>query len=395
MPERIVQEQLQARAAYLAQRRQELHRHPEVGFDLPVTCEIVERELDHLGIQHTRKYGQSSVVGMLGNRTDAPVVAVRADMDALPVEEKTGLPFMSENPGFMHACGHDAHVAMLLGAARTLQPLADTLPFRLKLVFQPSEECALSGAKMMVDNGVLEDVDYVLCMHVNSQIDTGTVSYARNVANSACTPIEITFYGKTSHATMPQMGSDALAMLFKTYAGIQLMLTREIDPLEPVVCSVGAVKGGDVHNVVCDNAYMKISLRTFQMPINDFIVERVRMLATHAAQELGGSISFSSHMSAPAVVNDNWLVDRFIEAGERVLGAGNVLETRPVMGSDDFSWFSINKPSIYYWLGVRNLEKWPQTALHNNNFMLDENALLHGENLLISMLYEIAEKAPK
>lgn len=380
------------RGAYLAEKRRALHRCPEIGFDLPKTCAMLEQWLDEMGIKHTRDYGESSVVGMVGTRMDVPVIGVRADMDALPVEEKTGLPFASERPGYMHACGHDAHMAILLGAANTLKPIEDTLPFRLKLIFQPSEECAVSGAKMMVDNGVLDDVDYVLCVHVSGDFDVGTAAYARGTVCSACSPIEIQFHGKTSHATIPQMGNDALAMMFKTYSGIQTMLSRQIDPLEPAVCSVGVARGGDVHNVVCDRANMKISVRTYKQETNDFIVERVRMLAEHAAEEMGGTVEYEAHMSAPAVVNSDFLVDCLLQAGEKVFGSGKLTDRGRLMGSDDFSWFTHAKPSIYYWLGVGN-PAWKRTSVHNNDFMIDEDALLYGEELLISMLNTIAERA--
>ena len=387
-----LKEGLEARNAYLVKLRRAFHLCPELGFDLPETCRLVEETLDEMGIAHTRQYGQCSVVATVGTRTDVPVVAVRADMDALPVEEKTGLEFTSRNPGRMHACGHDAHMAVLLGVAHTLKPFEDELPFRLKMVFQPSEECAVSGAEMMVKNGVLDDVDYVLCMHVDAEHDVGVVNYARGASCSACTPIEINFKGKTSHATVPQMGSDALAMLVKTYNGIQLMLSRQIDPLDQIVCSVGVIKGGEVHNVVCDQAKMTISLRTFRQEVNDFAVDRIRMLAEHAAEEMGGTIEYEAHMSAPAVVNDDWLVDRMAEAGELVCGKVNTRERKPKMGSDDFAWFCQKKPSIYYWVGVRNLNLWSQKAIHNNDFMLDEDAMLVAENLLIAMLQKIGER---
>ena len=381
------------RNEYLVAIRRELHRFPGVGFDVPKTCAIIERELDAMGIEHTREYGPLSVVAEIGPRGNVPVIAFRADMDALPVEEKTGLPFASEHPGNMHACGHDAHMASALGAARSLKPIENELPFRLRLVFQPSEEGAVSGAKMMVENGVLEGVDYVLCQRVAGEVDVGKVAYVTGAACSACAPIEITFHGKSSHATLPHRGSDALAMLFKTYSGIQLMLSREVDPFEKIVCSVGAVNGGHVHNIICDKANMKITLRTFNMELNDFVIDRIRMLAENAAAELGGTVDFDAYVSAPAVVNSEFLADCLKNAANTVLGEGNSYVCNPRMSSDDFSWFSGQKPSLYYWPGVRNLDKYHETALHNNDFMLDEDALLIGENLLIATLYEIAEKA--
>ena len=381
------------RQAYLSACRRELHRIPEVGFELPKTCAIVERELDRMGIPHTRDFGPYSVVADLGPAEGVPVIAFRADMDALPVEEKTGLPFSSEHPGAMHACGHDSHMAMLLGAARTLKPLENELPFRLRMIFQPAEESAESGAKMMIDNHVLDGVDYVLCQHVAAEMDVGTMGYTPGTVCSACYPITITFHGKTSHATLPQHGSDAIAMMFKTYSGIQLMLSREIDPFERIVCSVGVVNGGHVHNVICDNASMTISLRTFSMELGDFVIDKIRVLAQHAAEEMGGTADVEAHMSCPAVENDDFLTECIQKAGESVLPPGKTIVVNPRMSSDDFAWFSQKKPSLYFYTGVRNLDKWPQKAIHNNDFMLDEDAMLYGETVLIAMLYKIAERA--
>lgn len=379
------------RVDYLAAMRRTFHRCPEIGFDLPDTYARVTQAIDQIGLEHTQSYGRYSVVAVLGKRTDVPTIAVRADMDALPVEEQTGLSYASENPGRMHACGHDAHMAMLLGAARTLKPLEAELPFRLKMIFQPSEEGAVSGAQQMVELGVLDDVDYVLGQHVAPELDTGTAAVARGAVCSACTAIELTFRGKTSHATLPHQGHDALAMLVKTYNNIQLILSREIDPFERVVCSVGAINGGLVHNVICDRATMQISLRTYDSSWRDFIVSRIQMLADHAAEELGGSVDCMVHYSSPAVVNDDQLVDCFVQASNTLLGDAGAREVRPKMGSDDFAWYTTKKPSLYYWLGVRNSARWPEKALHNNDFMLDEDALLIGEKLLIELLYTIGQ----
>ena len=382
----------EARQAFLQACRRKLHRIPEVGFELPETCAAVEQELDRMNVTYTRDFGPYSIVAEIGPKAGVPVIAVRGDMDALPVEEKTGLPFASEHPGKMHACGHDSHMAMLLGAARTLKPFENELPFRLRMIFQPAEESAESGAKMMIDNHVLDGVDYVLCQHVAGELDVGTVGYCAGPACSACFPIEITFHGKTSHATLPQHGSDAIAMLFKTYSGIQLMLSREIDPFERIVCSVGAVHGGHVHNVICDKANMLISLRVFNTELGLQVIDKIRLLAEHAVEEMGGTAEVEGHLSCPAVVNDDFLTDCLKGAAKSVLPPENVIACRPRMSSDDFAWFTEERPSIYYWTGVRNLDKWPEKAIHNNDFMLDEDAMLYGETVLISMLYEIAGK---
>lgn len=190
--------------SYVVSVYRELHAHLEIGFDLPLTVSIVKRELDSIGISYTERYGQCSVVAQIGDQSDLPTVALRADMDALPVCEITGLPFASKIDGVMHACGHDSHTAILLGVAKVLKERENELPCNVRFFFQPSEEGAVSGAKMMVDNGCLEGVDVCVCTHCEPTLPTGTIGYRRGPLMAACAPITLRFHGITSHATIPE-----------------------------------------------------------------------------------------------------------------------------------------------------------------------------------------------
>ena len=189
-----------------------LHQIPEIGFDLPKTVAEVKKELEALDIPYSEAFGQCSLVGYLGHKENVPTLGLRADMDALPVQEQVDIPFASKTPGVMHACGHDSHTAILLTVAKLLKSMEEELPCNVRLFFQPSEEGAVSGARMMVENGCLEGVDRVLCVHCEGTIDSGSLGIQFGDAMAACVPMTLKFHGLSAHATMPERGIDAIAM---------------------------------------------------------------------------------------------------------------------------------------------------------------------------------------
>lgn len=378
------------RSDYLVEKRRLLHLYPELGMNTVKTAAILGEALDGLGIPYTERYCDNSLVAVIGSNPNLPMIAYRADMDALPIGEETGLDFASLNQGCMHACGHDAHMAILLGVAASLKDSEDSLPFRFKLIFQPSEEEDVSGAETMIGNGVLDDVDCVLCAHVDGHLDTGRFSCRPGPVGTAAMPMELTFHGKAAHATRPTDGHDALAMAVRTYEGLQVMQTREISPFDSVVCSVGALNGGKVHNIVCSRAEMKLSLRAYSQELVDFMVERTKLLARHAAEELGGSVDILAEYGCPPIINDPFLSKCFHAGVEKALGSEAVRDLPPGMGSDDFAWYGRLRPSIYFRVGVRNTAKHPAAEIHNSNFTIDEDALLLAEKAVIAALYEIA-----
>jgi amidohydrolase len=375
-------------AAYMTGIRRELHAYPEVGFELPRTIALVKRELNALGIEYSEEYGRCSVVALINGQCRGFTIGLRADMDALPVEETNDLPFKSKNEGMMHACGHDAHTAMLLGAARTLKQIESALSCRVKLLFQPSEEGEVSGARMMTENGAVDDVDVILGLHVDPMLEVGQIRVCPGAAMASCTPIEIDFSGKSAHATMPQKGCDALAMAVKAYLGIQIMLAREIDPFKNYICSVGALNAGHAHNVICGAANMKITLRAYDEALSDFIVGRIRTIAEHAAAVMGGAVKLQSHVSAHAVVNHPEVCRCLVGSAEKVVGTGRVGTSSPRLGSEDFSWFLRKKPGALFLLGAGNARKGISSALHCGDFAIDEDALLIGSRTFFQFVLD-------
>ena len=372
---------------YIVKIRREIHEYPELEFDLPRTIAVVKRELDAAGIEYTEKYGQSSVVATLNPEKTNFTIGIRADMDALPLTEKTGLPFASKIPGQMHACGHDAHTAILIGTAKALAEVKDELDCRVKFLFQPCEEVR-GGAEYMVRDGVMDDIDIIIALHVGNAVEAGTVGLCYGYSHASSTPITIVFNGKSAHATKPNTGNDALAMAIKAYNDIQLMLTREFDPFEKYLCSVSAINAGFTHNVIADKAEMHISLRAYKEEVRQFIVDRIKLICSHAAEELGGSYTFDGEMSAPSVYNDPDICDALSKAVVSIVGADNFILTHQGMGSEDFSHYLTKKPGAMLRLGTGNSEKGYTASGHNNNFIIDENAFQIGAKTFIQFVFD-------
>jgi len=378
--------------AYVIGIRRELHKIPEIGFELPKTVAVVKRELDAMGISYTEKYGQCSIVATINPDCKGTTIGLRADMDALPIEETANVPFRSEHPGAMHACGHDSHTAMLLGAGRVLKRIENQLNCRVQLIFQPNEEGEISGAEMMVKNGVTDELDFVLGLHTDNHVQVGTIGAYAGEYMAACHPYNIEFFGKSVHATIPHKGHDALAMAVKAYNDIYLMKAREVDPFSHHVLSVSCIQGGHAHNVITNYAKMLISFRFYNMELHDFIDARIKQICTNAAEEMGGTVKFTDGISCPAIYNDPGVVDVVRTAAAKVVGQENVVQVPQKLSSEDFSHFLTKKPGAIIRIGTRNEEKGCTESAHNSGLKLDEDGFRNGARLFIQYVLEMSEK---
>ena len=379
---------------YIVAIRRELHQYPELCFDLPVTLSIVRRELESMGIPYTESYGRSSITAFINPDCKGLSIGIRADMDALPLTEKTGLPYASKHPGKMHACGHDAHTAMLLGTGRALKAVEDQLTCRVVLIFQACEEGEESGAREMVKDGLMDQVDLIIGMHIENWLEHGTIGICPGVSMAASHPVRLEFFGRSAHATLPQSGANALAMAVKTYTGIQAMLATRMNPFDQYVCSVGMLSAGSTDNVIPDYAEMKISLRTFDLEVQDFIVERIREIADHAAREEGGTMRLQSDTKALPLVNDPQVTRQVLASAAKVVGEDKIAEMPRKLSSEDFSFYLEKKPGAFIRLGTRNEDKGCVTLPHNNDFMLDEDALETGSKVCVQLVLDKMGDAP-
>ncbi len=371
---------------YIISLRHEIHEYPEIGFDLPKTIAVVKRELESLGIEYTTRYGESSVVGIINPDKKHFTIGIRADMDALLIEEKTDLPFKSKIKGQMHACGHDAHTAMLLGTAKALKAMEDKIACRVMLVFQPSEEGIRSGAEELVNGGLMEDIDVIVGLHIENWLESGKIGVCSGASMASSRNFRIDFYGATAHASLPQTGKDAIACAVRTYNNIQQVISREVNPFEKFVCSIGQLSGGTSQNIIADHAYMVGTIRTFNMDLDDFLVRRITEIAKNEAALIGAEANVETSLQAYVVYNNPYISELVLESAAKV--SSGIQKMPEKLSSEDFSHYLTKKPGVFIRLGTRNEEKRCVTLPHNNDFLIDEEAFVTGSDTCIQFVLD-------
>lgn len=366
--------------------RRHLHRHPETLFDLENTVAFVRGELDQMGIAWSQA-GPSSVTAWIGPENAEARIGLRADMDALPIQERTELDYASEVPGKMHACGHDAHTAILLTVARILKRREAELKARVKLLFQPSEEGEISGAKSMVEHGAADDVDCVLATHCDNDVPVGKIGVRSGDYMAACNPITIVFRGKTAHATLPEQGVDAIAMAWEAYGALQEIAAQEAGEDTIYIFGMNYFHGGTAHNVISDRCELKISFRYYDQDFAARVEKRCLAKCREIAIRFGGSVEPQWYCSAPPVYNDPKLTTRFTQAVENVL-PGQVIQLALRKSTEDFSWFLQKKPGLLFRFGTRNEETGCTTLAHCSDFRMDERGMQYAAEAFLSFVLD-------
>ena len=321
---------------YIKNLQHELHRIPELGFELPRTVAVVKRELDKIGIEYTEKYGKSSIVADLNPEKSNFTIAIRADMDALPITEQTGLEYSSEIEGQMHACGHDAHTAILIATVKALYEIKDEISCRVRFIFQPSEECPESGAKMLVENGVMDGVDVIIGLHVGG-CRSGQMGICSGASMAASRPFKLEFFGRSTHAATPHNGNDALAAAVRAYTSIKLMTSTELTPLERYICSICKLNAGTAQNVIADYAEMQGTIRSFNLDIDKYIIKRIEEIAESIKREMGVDYKLTTHLKSGVVYNDPKISAKILEAQKKVVGEENISPIAVRLGAEDFA----------------------------------------------------------
>lgn len=369
--------------------RRKIHRRPELGFDLPETIALVTSELEKMGLTWDGSYAPCSAVAWINPEGNGKRILLRADMDALPVTEKTGLPYASEFPGKMHACGHDTHTAILLTVARVLSRIKDQLPCKVRVLFQPSEECEKSGAECMASNGVTDDVDCCVGIHCDNGVPSGSVSYCIGDYMSACDPVTISFHGKTAHATLPEQGIDAIQMALEAQAGLKKIVDEEAGN-RVYIWSLGSFHGGTAHNIISDFCELKCTFRYFDLAFAQRVRERGVALCKEIAARFGGTVDINWSMSAPPLHNDPDLVAGFIKSVQKLDGIG-IVETPLRKSTEDFAWLLQKKPGFLFRYGSGNEEKGCVTLAHCNDFMPDEDGFRAGILAFVQYILDASE----
>ena len=359
-------------SAYARQMRHELHQYPEIGFDLPKTLALVRRELDAAGISYTEEYGKSSIVATI-NPGKPFTMGLRADMDALPVQETSNNPYRSKIDGQMHACGHDVHTANLLAVGRKLNDMRDELRCTVKLLFTPAEEYTTPGCSLMAEDGVMDDIDCVAACHVNPMDSVGTVGMMYGGTNANSTGLTVEFFGKSAHANSQHKAVDAIRMAVEAYFAMEMIVAREVNSKEPCVLNIGTIHGGKTNNVVCDHVEMFLTIRTWDDDVTDYVRRRIEEVCEGVAKLAGGTTKITLKKHLPYLTNHPAMVRQLRKTAEKLLEAENIMEADRTMGGEDFAFLTRKKPGIMFRLGVGN-DTNPDTRkpLHNSQFDADE-----------------------
>ncbi len=381
--------ELLARAAQhsreIIETRRDLHAHPELSFRETRTAALVAERLSGLGYEVRTGVGRTGCVGELVTGS-GPTVALRADMDALPIQEENDVSYRSRVDGVMHACGHDAHVACLLGAARLLAEVATdgTLPpGRLRLIFQPSEETTddenVGGAVRMIGEGVMDGVDAVIGLHVASESPAGQILFRAGPLMAGNDTLFGTVRGASAHAALPHEGVDAITLSGHVMLAVHAIVARRIDPMEPSVITFGKIAGGVAENILCDEVRLEGTLRYFDPDVRQRLHQELRR-AFAVADVLGGAGRIEIREGNPPVINDAKLTDLVREAADAVVGPAGIGIADQIMGAEDFAHLALQAPGCFFWLGAR-IEDDPRLH-HSPRFDIDESCLPRGAAVL-------------
>lgn len=365
--------------SYIIEQRRWFHAHPELSWEEFKTTDAIEAELEKMGLQVHRFDGHPGCTAMIYGGKAKPgckTVALRADIDALPVEEKTDLPFASENAGVMHACGHDNHIAMLLGAAKILVEIKDELQGNVKLFFQSAEETC-HGAEYYVAQGVLKDVDAIYGQHIWGNFDAPLLNVQPGVRMASCDNFSIDVKGLSSHGSAPEKGVDAIVAASAIIMNLQTIVSRNNDPLNPLVVSVGEIHGGQRFNIIANHVKMEGTCRTHSREMRSQIEPMIRRIAEDTAAAFGAQATLTYEAFPGPVINDHDDLNRIAhDAAVTLYGEEGIGELPKMMGSEDFAYFMDEVPGVFGFLGSRDAA---HTATnHNDKYTVDESVLKRG-----------------
>lgn len=372
--------------------RREIHQQPEMGFEEHKTSALVERELRRAGIA-TQRVAKTGVVGLIEGAKPGKTIALRADMDALPLSERSGEPFASLVPGVMHACGHDAHTAMLLGAAVSLAPQRAEIAGNIKFLFQPAEE-GPGGAKPMIEAGVLESpkVDAAVMIHVLPLLPAGVVGWRCGPIQASADVFEIEIVGRGGHVASPHLGVDTIPIAAEIVGALQRIASREVDPLESVVVGIGTIQGGYRNNILADRTQMSGTVRCFNEVLRQSMPQRIERIAKGICDAHGARCVFKYEFGYPPVINDTPLTYLVASIARETPGLGDVIElSAPRMGAEDFAYFAQAVPGCMLRLGCAPKGDSEPAMLHAPEFRLDEGSLRCG----VMILRELALRLPQ
>ena len=383
--------------SYIIEQRRWFHAHPELSWEEFGTTDHIQQELEKMGLEVHRFDGRPGCTAMIYGGKAAPgakTVALRADIDALPVEEKTGLPFTSQNPGVMHACGHDNHMAMLLGAARILCDLKDELAGNVKLLFQAAEETCF-GAEYYVQQGVLDGVDAIYGQHIWAGLEAPYLNVQPGVRMASCDNFTITVEGSSTHGSTPHLGTDAIVAAASIIMNIQTIVSRNNDPLNALVVTIGEIHGGQRFNILANKVVMEGTCRTHSREMRGKIEPLLRRVCEDTAAAFGARAELKYDAFPSPVINDHDDLNQIAhDAAVKLYGEEGIKEMPRVMGSEDFAYFMDVVPGIFGFLGSRDAEH--QASNHNDCYDVPEEVRKRGAAMHAQFAADyLSAKAPR
>ena len=371
----------------LSRLRQEFHRYPELSGQEKRTRETIKEFLQSLGIEVQTFDSQYGLCGLIKGEQPGPVIALRADMDALPITEQNDVPYKSQHQGIMHACGHDGHMAILMGAARMLMQDRSQLAGTIKLIFQPAEEASpQGGAKAMIEAGVLEDVDAIFGLHLWPEVPVGSIGIRPGGFMAASDRFTINVLGRSAHAAQPHKGIDAIMMSADIIQGFSHIISRQTDPVDIATISIGTIHGGERYNVIAQEVVLEGTIRTLNEQTRQILPEKMKAILDGLTRSQGGKYNFDYQQGYPALKNCKKATEMVVRAGQKVISSDKVYsDLKPVLGAEDFAHYLAKKSGAFFFLGCAKAGE-PTPVLHNSCFDIDESALLLG----CKLMYQIA-----
>ncbi len=364
--------------------RRDFHMYPELGMRETRTAEKVKAYLNDLGLDVTTGIGQTGVVGLIEGNGPGKTLMLRADMDALPIQEKTDVAYRSKNDGIMHACGHDGHTAILLGVAKLLYTRRNDFSGNIKLVFQPGEE-GYAGAFFMMHDGVLENptVDAALGLHLFTTFPLGLISVREGAVMSSADLFSLTIKGRGGHGAHPEGGVDAILIAGHVITSLQSLISREISAQAAAVVHIGKIQGGTAENIIADQVVLSGSVRTLDEKIRTLIADRMDQILKGIISAFRGSYTLNYTRGYPGLINETVMTELVGKAAVKTVGPENVIEAIPLMGSEDMAFFLEKVPGCFFFVGAANPDKGFSHPHHHELFNFDEDALVIGAETLL------------
>ena len=367
----------------IVQIRHEIHQNPELSGEEKETNLLIRSILEAEGIPFRTFEGHYGLVADIVKDPSLPTVAIRGDMDALPMPENSEKPYASKKPGIMHACGHDAHTAIALGCALALNRHRGELPGNVRVIFQPSEEVLIGGSNQMIEDGALEGVSGIFGLHVYPYLRTGQIGYKYGVMMASSDTFSFDIYGRTAHGARPHEGIDAVLVAAMVINSLNHIVSRRIDPIHPAVISMGKIEGGKAPNVICDFVTVAGTVRTVNESVRRKIPEMMETTMKGICAAMDAKYHFKYEFGPPELINNDHMVDIVKEAAEMVVGKEGLVDlVDPVMGGEDFARYLQLVPGAFFRLGVCNEEKGTCVPQHNTRFDVDDDSLAIGMKIL-------------